>query len=118
MKHKDHKDPLEGHAKAADSPRLQDKMNVLFTRARGVDETFAGLLCDLCFSLRIALSKIRGLIAKIEALGARAYPVTALGNMREIVARDATMLGVLEQLLAGTHVAMRLKDGYIAEIEE
>nr|GEW89630.1 hypothetical protein [Tanacetum cinerariifolium] len=50
----------------------------------------------------------------LEALGAKADAVRALGNMREIVSRDAATLGVLEQLLAGTHVAMRLKDGYMA----
>nr|GEZ60044.1 hypothetical protein [Tanacetum cinerariifolium] len=104
--------------------------------------------CDSCiWMLMINLSKNRGLIAELEALRARVYAVRALGNMREIVARDvATLelealrarvdavralgnmreivardvatLDVLEQLLADTHAVMRLKDGYLAEIEE
>nr|GEU66376.1 hypothetical protein [Tanacetum cinerariifolium] len=77
----------------------------------------AGYVADMD-EAEITLSKSRGLIAEIEALGARAYAVRALGNMREIVARDAATLGVLEQLVAGTYVTMRLKDGYITEMEE
>ncbi|GJY15533.1 hypothetical protein Tco_0385955 [Tanacetum coccineum] len=101
-------------AEAVDYSHVQDRMIMWFTQACGVDESFAGLLRDLCFSLRITLSKNRGLIEELEELGARADAVRALGNMREIVARNVATLGVLEQLLAGMHVAMRLKDGYVA----
>ncbi|GJS74339.1 hypothetical protein Tco_0707180 [Tanacetum coccineum] len=79
---------------------------------------FAGLMCDLCFSLRISLSKKRRLIAELEALGERGDAIRSLDHMRDIVARDSCTLGVLEQLLARTHVGMRLKDGYVADMEE
>nr|GEU94448.1 hypothetical protein [Tanacetum cinerariifolium] len=41
-----------------------------------------------------------------------------LEYMREMVAYDSTRVGVLEQLLSGAHVGMRLKAGYAAEMEE
>nr|GEZ33444.1 hypothetical protein [Tanacetum cinerariifolium] len=76
--------------------------HVLFIRARTKDESFAGLMRDLCFGLRMTLS----------ALGEQGDAVRSLDHMREIVARDSGKLGVLEQLLVDTHVRIRLKDGY------
>nr|GEY98278.1 hypothetical protein [Tanacetum cinerariifolium] len=36
----------------------------------------------------------------------------------EVVARDSGKLGVLEQLLVGTHTGISLKDGYVADMDE
>ncbi|GJX21096.1 hypothetical protein Tco_0223773 [Tanacetum coccineum] len=44
--------------------------------------------------------------------------LSTLDYMREIVARDTAKLGVLEQLLACTHVGIPLKAGYVADMEE
>ncbi|GKG54141.1 hypothetical protein Tco_0557664, partial [Tanacetum coccineum] len=41
----------------------------------------------------------------------------SLNYMREMVAHDSATLGDLEQLLASTHVEMRLKAGYVVDIE-
>ncbi|GJW64669.1 hypothetical protein Tco_0116553 [Tanacetum coccineum] len=79
---------LDKLTEIADSSRLQDKMKVVFSRARSEDESFIGLMRDLC------------------------------SGLRELVVCDSATLGVLEQLLAGTHVGMRLKAGYVADIEE
>nr|GFB52795.1 hypothetical protein [Tanacetum cinerariifolium] len=62
--------------------------------------------------------KDQRLVAELEALGQRTDTLKPLEYMREIVARDYARVGVLEQLLAGAHVGMRLKDGYAAEMEE
>ncbi|GJT35733.1 hypothetical protein Tco_0926152 [Tanacetum coccineum] len=93
-------------------------MKVVFVRARSEDESFAGLMRDLCFSLRISLSKKRRLVAELEALGERGDAVRSLEHTREIVAHDSVTLGDLEQLLARAHVGMSLKDGYVADMEE
>ncbi|GJY25733.1 hypothetical protein Tco_0400459 [Tanacetum coccineum] len=74
----------------AKSFRLQDKMKLWFTQAH----------------------------TKLEALGQRGDALRALDYMREIVARDTTKLGVLEHLLACTHVGIPLKAGYVADMEE
>ncbi|GJV16181.1 hypothetical protein Tco_1361504 [Tanacetum coccineum] len=66
----------------------------------------------------VTLSKHRKLIAKLEALGQRGDALRALDYMREFVARDSAKLGVLEQLLACTHVGIPLKAGYVADMEE
>ncbi|GKC65971.1 hypothetical protein Tco_1098569 [Tanacetum coccineum] len=95
---------------------LLARMKVWFTRARTEDESFAGLMHDLCFGLRINLNKNHRLIAKLEALGEQGDTVRSLDHMREIVACDSTKLGVLEQLLDGTHVAICLKDGYVVNM--
>nr|GEV07034.1 hypothetical protein [Tanacetum cinerariifolium] len=79
----------------ADSSRLQNRMKVWMTN-----------------------SKNQRLIAELEALGERGNAVRCLDHMREIVARDSAKLGVLEQLLAGTHVGIGLKDSYVADLEE
>ncbi|GKB56014.1 hypothetical protein Tco_0912200 [Tanacetum coccineum] len=79
---------LDKLTEIADSSLLQDKMKVVFSRARSEDESFIRLMRDLC------------------------------SGLREMVVCDSAMLGVLEQLLAGTHVGMRLKAGYVADMEE
>ncbi|GJU82852.1 hypothetical protein Tco_1285217 [Tanacetum coccineum] len=105
-------------AEVADSSCLQDKMKVVFVQARGADESFITLMCDLCSALRVSIIKSQRLIAKLETLGQRGEALKPLDYMEEMVVRDSAMLGVLEQLLAGTHVGMRLKASYVAEMEE
>ncbi|GKA78649.1 hypothetical protein Tco_0785186 [Tanacetum coccineum] len=61
-------DKLSG---VAESPRLADKMKYVLGRSRGEDESFAKLMCDLCFALRISLGKKRRLVAELEALRER-----------------------------------------------
>ncbi|GJY89561.1 hypothetical protein Tco_0504757 [Tanacetum coccineum] len=102
----------------ADSSCLQDKMKVVFVQARGADESFIALMCDLCSALRVSITKNWRLIAELEALGQRGEALKPLDYMKEMVGRDFVTLGVLEQLLAGTHVGMRLKASYVAEMEE
>ncbi|GKD26783.1 hypothetical protein Tco_1232997, partial [Tanacetum coccineum] len=109
---------LDKLAEVAGSSRLQDKMQIVFMQARGSDDSFIVLMCDLCSALRVSIAKNRRLIAELEALGQRAEALKPVDYMKEIVARDAAMLGVLEQLLDGTHVGMRLKASYVAEMEE
>nr|GEX14945.1 hypothetical protein [Tanacetum cinerariifolium]GEY43048.1 hypothetical protein [Tanacetum cinerariifolium] len=74
-------------------------------------------LTKVCW-LRMTLSKNQRLSAKLEALGERVDAVRSLDHMREIVARDSTKLSTSEQLLAGAHVGMGLKEGYVADMEE
>ncbi|GJZ77563.1 hypothetical protein Tco_0642235 [Tanacetum coccineum] len=109
---------LDKLTEIANSSRLQEKMKVVFSRARSEDESFIGLICDLCSGLRLSLTKNRRLIVELEALGQRGDALKPLEYMREMVARDFATLGVLEQLLAGIHVGMRLKAGYVADMEE
>ncbi|GJV90072.1 hypothetical protein Tco_1534010 [Tanacetum coccineum] len=90
---------LDKLTEVAESSRLLDKMKVVFVRARSEDESFSGLMRDLCFSLRISLSKKHRLVAELEALGERGDAARSLEHMREIVARDFVMLGDLDQLL-------------------
>nr|GEV86411.1 hypothetical protein [Tanacetum cinerariifolium] len=99
-------------------PRLPDKMKVVFSWSRSKDESFAGLMRDLCFSLRISLSKKRGLVAELEALGERGDVAKALEHLRDIVARDAVMLGELETVLTHAQVGASLKAGYVADVEK
>ncbi|GKC65845.1 hypothetical protein Tco_1098443 [Tanacetum coccineum] len=93
-------------------------MKVVFVRARSDDESFAGLMRDLCFSLRISLSKKRRLLAELEVLAERGDEGKSLEHIRETVARDAVTLGDLEKLLACAQVGVSLKDGYVADMEE
>ncbi|GJX30354.1 hypothetical protein Tco_0238433 [Tanacetum coccineum] len=79
-----------------DSSRLQDKMKVVFSRARSEDESFIGLMRDLCSGLRLSLTKNRQLIAELEALGQRGDALRSLDYMREMVVRDSATLEVLE----------------------
>nr|GEU52938.1 hypothetical protein [Tanacetum cinerariifolium] len=55
---------------------------------------------------------------KMKALGQRADVLKSLEYMREMVARDSARVGVLEQLLVGAHVGMRLKAEYVADMGE
>ncbi|GKG33837.1 hypothetical protein Tco_0433996, partial [Tanacetum coccineum] len=82
------------------------------------DESFVGLMRDLCFGLKMTLSKKRRLIAELEALGERGDAVRSLDYMREMVAHDYDTLRILEQLLACTYGRMSLKEGYVADMEE
>ncbi|GKC75226.1 hypothetical protein Tco_1126000 [Tanacetum coccineum] len=109
---------LDKLAEVADSSRLQDKMKVVFVEARVADESFIALIGDLCSALRVSITKNRRLIAELETLGQQGEALKLLDYMKEIVARDSATLRVLEQLLAGTHVGMRLKASYVAEMEE
>ncbi|GJT29714.1 hypothetical protein Tco_0909989 [Tanacetum coccineum] len=53
-----------------------------------------------------------GQLRYLEALGQRGDALKSLDYLREMVVCDSGMLGVLEQLLAGSHVGMPMKDGY------
>ncbi|GJR57209.1 hypothetical protein Tco_1499371 [Tanacetum coccineum] len=109
---------LDKLTEIANSSRLQEKMKVVFSRARSEDESFIGLIRDLYSGLRLSLTKNQRLIVELEALGQRGDALKPLEYMREMVARNFATLGVLEQLLAGIHVGMRLKAGYVADMEE
>nr|GEW46732.1 hypothetical protein [Tanacetum cinerariifolium] len=102
----------------AGSPRLQDRINLMFSRARSEDESFIGLMRDLCFGFRMRLNKNHRLIAELEALGKHGDALRYLDYLREMVVRDSGTLRVLEQLLAGAHVGMQLKDGYVADMQQ
>ncbi|GJZ85610.1 hypothetical protein Tco_0650949, partial [Tanacetum coccineum] len=95
-----------------------DKMKWVFSQARSEDESFIGLMRNLCFGLRMSLHKNQRLIAELEALGQQVYALRSLDCLREIVAHDSGMLGMFKQLLAGAHVRMRLRNGYVAKMEQ
>nr|GEU98217.1 hypothetical protein [Tanacetum cinerariifolium] len=105
-------------AEVANSSCLQDKMKVVFVQARGADESFIALMRDFFFSLKVSIAKNRRLIDELDALGQPAEASKPLDYMKEMVVCDFAMLRDLEQLLAGTHVRMRLKASYIAAMEE
>ncbi|GJR46442.1 hypothetical protein Tco_1314545 [Tanacetum coccineum] len=109
---------LDKLTEVADSSHLQDKIKVVFIQACGTDKSFIALMRDLCSALRVSIAKNRRLIAELETLGQRAEALKPLYYMKEIVGCDAATLGVLEQLLVGTHVGMRLKASYVAAMEE
>nr|GFA28404.1 hypothetical protein [Tanacetum cinerariifolium] len=90
---------LDKLSEVVESPLLVDKMKYVFGRSRDEDESFAGLMRDLCLSLRISLSKKRRLIAELEAVGDVEGAMKCLEHMRVIVARDAVTLRELEILL-------------------
>ncbi|GJU46020.1 hypothetical protein Tco_1203286 [Tanacetum coccineum] len=50
--------------------------------------------------------------------GARRDALKSLDYLREMVVRDSGMLGVLEQPLAGSHVGMPMKDGYVTDMQQ
>ncbi|GJT74645.1 hypothetical protein Tco_1041370 [Tanacetum coccineum] len=93
-------------------------MTYVFGHSRGEDDSFAKLMRDLCFALRISLSKKRRLVAELEALGKREGAAKPLEHTRDIVARDAVTLGELVTLLAHAQVGMSLKADYVADVEE
>ncbi|GJR10738.1 ribonuclease H-like domain-containing protein [Tanacetum coccineum] len=109
---------LDKLGEVAESPRLSDKMKVVFDQARKEEASFAALMRNLCCSLRVSLSKKCRLAAELEGLREQGDAVRALENMKEIVARDFVTLGNLEQLLARTQIGVDLKDGYLAYVEE
>ncbi|GKD30610.1 hypothetical protein Tco_1241388 [Tanacetum coccineum] len=82
-----------------------------------LDESFAGLMRDLCLSLRISLSKKRRLVAELAAVEEVKGVVKCLEHMRVIVARDAVTLEELETLLRRAQVGVSLKDGFVADME-
>ncbi|GJX67041.1 hypothetical protein Tco_0302768 [Tanacetum coccineum] len=104
-------------SEVVESPRLVDKMKYVFSRSRGEDESFAGLMRDLCLSLRVSLSKKRRLVAELEAVGEVEGAVKCLEHMRVIVARDAVTLGELETLLGRAQVGVSLKAGFVADMD-
>nr|GEW14572.1 hypothetical protein [Tanacetum cinerariifolium] len=87
---------LDKLTEIADSSHLQDKIKVVFSRVSIEDESFIGLMHDLYSDLRLSLTKNQRLIAELEALGQRGDALKPLEYMREMVARDFVMLGVLE----------------------
>ncbi|GJX36238.1 hypothetical protein Tco_0247795 [Tanacetum coccineum] len=109
---------LDNLSEAADYSLLEDKMKVVFSRARESDEDFIDVPCDLFSALRVSITKDWRLIAELEALGQREDALEPLEYMREMVACDFARVGVLEQLLVGAYVRMCLKAGYAAEMEE
>ncbi|GJW17134.1 hypothetical protein Tco_0024570 [Tanacetum coccineum] len=108
---------LDKLAEVAESPRLVDKMKYVFGQSRGEDESFGVLMRDLCFALRISLSKKRRLVAELEAVGEVEGAAKCLEHMRVVVARDAVTLGELETLLARAQVGVSLKSGFVADME-
>ncbi|GJT01086.1 hypothetical protein Tco_0822255 [Tanacetum coccineum] len=105
-------------SEVAESPRLADKMKYVFGSSRGEVESFAKLVRDLCFALRILLSKKPRLVAELEALGEREGTAKPFEHMKEIVARDAVTLREFETLLARALVGVSLKAGFVADMEE
>nr|GEU46811.1 uncharacterized mitochondrial protein AtMg00810-like [Tanacetum cinerariifolium] len=104
-------------AKVAESPRLVDKMKYVFGRSRSKDESFAGLMRDLCCALRVSLSKNRRLVAELEAVGDVEGAAKFLKHMRVFIARDVVTLGELETLLVRAQVGVSLKSGFVVDIE-
>nr|GEV18760.1 hypothetical protein [Tanacetum cinerariifolium] len=100
------------------SDRLRDKIKIVFTRTHSKDECFIGIVRDLCYGLRLTLSKNRRLIAELEPLGHCVDAVRSLGYLREMVGRDSETLGVLEQLLDRAKVGRHWKAGYADDIDE
>ncbi|GKE68580.1 hypothetical protein Tco_1526652 [Tanacetum coccineum] len=96
----------------AESPRLSNKIKVVFHRALGEEKAFGKLMQDLCFSLSISLSKKRRLVDQLDALVLRGESAKPLEYMREVVARDSALLGYLEKLLAHSLVGVSLKECY------
>nr|GEX58343.1 hypothetical protein [Tanacetum cinerariifolium] len=109
---------MEASGEIAESSRLQDKIKLVFSRAHIEDESFIGLMHDICSGLRLTRTKNRRLIVELEALGQRGDALQSLEYMREMVIYDSAMLGALEQLLASTHVGMRLKASYVTDMDE
>ncbi|GJU39652.1 hypothetical protein Tco_1192609 [Tanacetum coccineum] len=73
---------LEKLCEVAESPRLPDKMKVAFDQDHKEEASFAALMCELCCSLRVSLSKKRRLAAELEGLGDQGDAVRALENMK------------------------------------
>ncbi|GKF57288.1 hypothetical protein Tco_0170825, partial [Tanacetum coccineum] len=104
---------LDKLSEVAESPRLVDKMKYVFGHSRGEDESLAGLMRDLCLSLRISLSKKRRLVAELEVVEEVKGAMKCLEHMRVIIARDAVVIGELETLLGRSQVGVSLKVGFV-----
>ncbi|GJR09501.1 hypothetical protein Tco_0792153 [Tanacetum coccineum] len=104
-------------SEVVESPRLVDKMKYVFSRSRGEDESFAGLMRDLFLSLRVLLSKKRRLVTELEAVGEVEGAVKCLEHMRVIVARDADTLEELETLFGRGQVGVSLKAGFVTDMD-
>nr|GEX60843.1 hypothetical protein [Tanacetum cinerariifolium] len=118
----DEVDTLENNVEILDgevveSPRLPDKIKVVFDQARKEKASFATLMRELCCSLQVSLSKKRRLAAELEGLGDQGDAVRAFEKMKEIVSCDLVTLGDLKQLLDCAQVRVDLKDGYLADVE-
>ncbi|GKC58884.1 hypothetical protein Tco_1086482, partial [Tanacetum coccineum] len=50
---------LDKLSEVANSSRLEDKMKVVFSRARDSDESFIELLRELCSAIRVSITKDR-----------------------------------------------------------
>nr|GEX69756.1 hypothetical protein [Tanacetum cinerariifolium] len=108
---------LDKLSEVAGSPHLVDKMKYMFGRSRGEDDSFTGLMRDLCCALRVSLSKKRRLVAELEAVGDVKGTAKSFEHMRVVVARDAVTLGELETLLAHAQVGVSLKSGFVVDME-
>nr|GEY74406.1 hypothetical protein [Tanacetum cinerariifolium] len=93
------------------------KIKYVFGHSHGEDELFAGLMRDLCFSLRISLSKKQRLVAELKAVGEVEGATKSLEHIRVIVDHDAMTLGELETLLARAQVGVSLKAGFVTDME-
>ncbi|GJW72907.1 hypothetical protein Tco_0132277 [Tanacetum coccineum] len=100
-----------------ESTYLKDKIKFWFIRVCNEDPAFVVLMRDVCFELKIKMHKTRRLTVELAALGEVGDAVTSLNHMREIVGRESAKLAILEQLSASTDVAMRLKDGYVTDMQ-
>ncbi|GKE39561.1 hypothetical protein Tco_1462966 [Tanacetum coccineum] len=109
---------LDKLTEVAESSPLSDKIKVVFGQALGEEKGFGKLIQDLCFSLRILLSKKWRLVAELDALVLRGESTKPLEYIREVVARDYALLGDLEKLLAHSLFGVSLKEGYVADMEE
>nr|GEU51026.1 hypothetical protein [Tanacetum cinerariifolium] len=108
---------LDKLSEVAGSSLLEDKMKVVFSRARECDEGFVEALKELSSAFRVSITKDRRLIAELEALREWGDALKPLEYIREMVARDFARVEILEQLLADAHVGMRLKAAYADEME-
>ncbi|GJY94409.1 hypothetical protein Tco_0510770 [Tanacetum coccineum] len=81
---------LDELMEVVDSSRLNDRMRVWFVQAVTKEEAFARFLRDRCDGLRKSI----------------------------IVGRDSVALAGLEQMLVGAHVSIRMKEGYVAKMNE
>ncbi|GJZ21426.1 hypothetical protein Tco_0558465 [Tanacetum coccineum] len=87
---------LDKLSEVANSSRLEDKMKVVFSRVRDIDESFIDLLHELCSTIRVSITKDRRLIAELEALGQRVDVLKPLEYMRGMVAQDPARVGLFK----------------------
>ncbi|GKD82215.1 hypothetical protein Tco_1349054 [Tanacetum coccineum] len=80
---------LDKLSEVVGSSLLEDKMKVVFSRARESDEAFINVLRELCSALKVSITKDRRLIVELEALGQRKDALKPLEYIREMVARDS-----------------------------